>query len=531
MAHHEREYEDEDAATSAVGGSGNEGTAPASPQDPAVPAPGAERALPPPAALALRSLSVFPGADFTALCAAALLGHPAEQAGEVLDVLLEARCLASTGPGRFRLLEPHFAPARIPGGEHEGEAERAALIRVTRWYLASIDAAGQATETLRPSVADPSLDGPEPESIADRGSAAAWYRAEHANLLPLMHAAANAGLNDETWRIAVGLGPLHSIAGSLQTWLQAAQIGLAAAQAAGDAGGEGRVLLTLATAYSLDGRPDAAAEALENALSIFTAAADLPGMIDAENRLGLLLRDLRDLAGAQVRFRRVLDLAHGERPLIWQALAWENLAEAAQTGGHGADAEQFADRAASLYEQAGAEPHMRVGPLLVLARVHREAGRLEQAGQDTERATKILTDGAVSNRWLEYAVGIERGHGHLTAGQSEQALEEFRRCAELTLELGNRPREARAATALATATLAAGRPEQASDIATTAAELARAHATGYDTAAALDVLAQALAAQDEHAAATQIYAQAADLLTTYPDPTATALRTRLLAAR
>ena len=490
------------------------------------------RALPQQAARAFRLLGLFPGTYISTGCAAALLDEPLERAAGLLDTLAGAHLIEQRGPAvyQFHDLLRAFAVDQARLVDDEGR-RRDALTRVVRWYLLSAHAAGQAIESLRPGVltVEPRSDADVvPAAIADRGDAAQWYRTEQENLPPLVRAASAAGLDREVWQLVVTLGPLHATAGSVGEWLETAEIGLEAAHRLGDRTAEAHVQLTRATALTQTGQATAAARALGAAREIFAGAADLPGLIDAENRLGLLHRSGRELAEAESCFRRVADLAEDAGLPVWRALALENLADAAEAGGLDAEAGSRAEQCLGLLREAAANPHMVVGPLLVLARVERKAGRLEQAAGRLAEAASALAD-ASANRWLEYAVCFEAAAQDLALGRLEEALEGCWRCLSLARSLGDRRREARALTALAQALLRLGRLDDAVQFARTAAASARDDATGFDLAGALGLLAQALAADRQDAAAARARAEAAALLEAYPDPAAQALRESLAA--
>ncbi|MBR7838703.1 hypothetical protein KDL01_35875 [Actinospica durhamensis] len=489
------------------------------------------RALPSAAARAFRLLGLFPGTRISAVCAAALLDEPLERAVGLLDTLAGAHLIEQRGPAvyQFHDLLRAFAAdqARLLDAE---EQRTGALTRVVQWYLLSAHAAGQAMESLRPGVltAEPQSDSTAlPVAISDRSAAAEWYQTEQENLPPLVRAASAAGgLDREIWQLAVTLGPLHATAGNLVEWLEIADLGLEAARRLEDRNAEAHVQMTRATALTQSAQTAAAVEALVATREIFAAAGDVAGLIDAENRLGLLHRSGRELPQAESCFRRVAELADEAGLPVWRALAFENLADAAEAGGVDASADELAARAVDLFRQSAANGHMVVGPILIRARVSRKAGRLEEAARHVAEAAEVLADSA-ANRWLEYAVAFERAAQDLAQGRLEEALEGCWRCLSLARSLGDRRREARALTALAHALLRLERRDEAIDVARTATVSARDHATAFDVAAALHVLAEALTADGQDAAAGSARAEAALLLEAYTDLAADDLRARL----
>ncbi|WP_051451936.1 ATP-binding protein [Actinospica robiniae] len=483
------------------------------------------RALPPAAARAFRLLGLFPGPHVGIECAAALLGETAARAGGLLDVLAGAHLIEQSGPARYQFhdLLRTFAAEQARAGEAE-EKRCDAVARAVRWYLHTAHAAGQKIEDLRAGVVDEIAPFPAAAKVTGRQDAAAWYQAEQANLAPIARAAREIGLDAEAWRLAVSLGPLHATAGSVDEWLEITQIGLEAAVQVDDRLGQAHVLLTRASALMLTGRPAQAGEALGAAREVFAEADDVPRMIDAENRLGLLHRSNRDLGPAGESFRSVLAQAVDAGLTVWQGVAQGNLADLAETGGWNEDAAARASDALALFEDAGADRALSISSLLVLARIERAAGRIAAARQFSDRAEAGLAETG-ANRWLEYAVNFEKASEELAAGRTELALEGYWRCCGLARSLGERQREARTLTAIGQALTRLGRGEEAIDFLRTAVAVGREHATAFDTAGALAGLAEACEDGTERAS---LRAEAVRLLERYEDPAAANLRAHLL---
>jgi tetratricopeptide (TPR) repeat protein len=356
-----------------------------------------------------------------------------------------------------------------------------------------------------------------------------WFAAEHPNLFMVAHGAVWLGLDEEAWQLAVAIEPLHALAGTLLDWLAITQVALGAAGRASDRTGYARVQMTRASALTLARRNDEAVGALLSALAAFDAARDLPGMIDAKNRLGLIHRAERDLDSAEDIFHAVAEKAEQAGLALWHAQALENIGETAATGGAYEKAQDYAEQALAAFTAVGAHPSMTVGPLLVLARAARETGQLPAAAQHTARAEAALGNEPTASRWLMFAVLFEKAAQARAADHAHQAHEAYLRCAELAGQLRDRPREIRARTAIADTLIPLGRPREAADLARSTANLARTRATPYDTATALRVLAHALTATGHADEAADARREAARMLETYTDPAATRLHTELLA--
>ncbi|MET9617946.1 AfsR/SARP family transcriptional regulator [Kitasatospora indigofera] len=120
-------------------------------------APGGRRRAPDPAR-AFRLLGIAPASVISRPAAAALLDLSPRQADEVLEHLVDSCLLESPAPGHYRLhgLLRLFAAERAAAEESEA-ARRAAVERVTDWYLSSLVEADALHFPGRPSVAAPAV--------------------------------------------------------------------------------------------------------------------------------------------------------------------------------------------------------------------------------------------------------------------------------------------------------------------------------------------------------------------------------------
>lgn len=479
------------------------------------------------AARAYRLLSLFPGpGSVSAECAAALLGEGAARTAELLSMLLDEHLIEQQSPERYLLHSPEYDPA--PAQARESDEERSeALIRLVRWYVCSAQDAGRAVETLRGAVRGEPTEPAEPTPQDGRLAAAAWFDAEQPNLLMVAHGAVWLGLDEEAWHLAAAIEPLHALAGTVPDWLAITQVALGAAGRASDRTGYARVQMTRASALMLARRNQEAVGALHSALAAFEQTRDVQGMIDAENRLGLIHRAERELDAAEACFRHVALRAELAGLSLWHAQALENLADTTETGGAHAKARNYAERALAEFTAAGSHPSMTVGPLLILARAARETRQLASAAQHTARAEAALGEGPAVSRWLTYAVAFEQAAQARAAGHTRQAHEAYLQCAKLAEQLRDHPRAIRARTAIADTLIILGQPREAAELARTAAGLAREHATPYDTATALHVLASALTSNGHADEAVDTRREAARLLETYTDPAASRLHAEL----
>lgn len=147
-----------------------------------------------------RLLSAAPGPDIGLPAAAALTGRPPAEAGAALRSLEEASLLSQHPRGRYRMHELIRSSARSAGTE----PCPAALDRMTDFYLQT---AYTAERLLNPHALPirlaPAIVRPHP--LSDVAAALSWLDTEHANLLAVQQAAAEAGKHAVVWQLAWAL--------------------------------------------------------------------------------------------------------------------------------------------------------------------------------------------------------------------------------------------------------------------------------------------------------------------------------------
>ncbi|GAA2794260.1 BTAD domain-containing putative transcriptional regulator [Crossiella cryophila] len=219
------------------------------------------RTLPPAAARLFRLLGLHPGPEFAAAAATALNGS---DAGAGLDLLTAAHLLEPLGQGRYRLhdlvrLYAAELAQRVPAGKP--------VRRLLDWYMHT---AAAAARHLGVRHAELMLPPPEPgclpRSFADRVDSAAWFAAEHENLLAATRLAAESGLHRHAWLLPAVLIDHLVDRKPWATWFHANEIALAAAQRSGDQDGQRWTRLNLAIAHVHRAEYDQAAELLITAL-------------------------------------------------------------------------------------------------------------------------------------------------------------------------------------------------------------------------------------------------------------------------
>jgi tetratricopeptide (TPR) repeat protein len=408
--------------------------------------------------------------------------------------------------------------------------QQAALAGVVSWYLHSAHAAVHAAQSLfHPPPPGPLDQAVAPTAFRDSSSAMDWFAAERANLSAAARTALAAGLEHAAWKLAATVFPLHLAHGTLDDHLEMAELGLSAARGLDDPAALAAMWQTIALGHRAAGRLSEAADEHHNALRLYGELGDREGAVQAGVCLGVVHFDRRELAAAAQCFERALaDTGDQAASSPWSTTALMNLAGTRLEAGHLAAAADLAHRALERARREEIEPRLRLEPMLVLARVHRESGELQRAEAQLREAAAVIADGVVY-RSVEHAVLLEQAALAVARGEGERALEISWQCAALARDLHDRRREARSLDAIGQALLALGRAAEAADFHRAAADTARTHANPVETSTILAHLLDALRRSDppDHDGASRARGEALGLLGEASDPRATALRENL----
>lgn len=194
------------------------------------------RVLTPAARRLFRLLGLFPGPEFTAEVASALLDTPLPQARRLLSALAAAHLIEPVTVGRYRFhdLLREYAQERAQV-EDSTEDRDAALKRVLIWYLNATRAV--AGTWLFPELPSNFGPGDHPGMPAAAGGAQ-WLDAERANLLAVINHAARHGPRPVAWHLTGALFGYFWLHLPRATWQATAQTALDAATAESDLFGQ-----------------------------------------------------------------------------------------------------------------------------------------------------------------------------------------------------------------------------------------------------------------------------------------------------
>ncbi|WP_372346180.1 BTAD domain-containing putative transcriptional regulator [Streptomyces sp. KL116D] len=493
------------------------------------------RVLPPDARRLFRLLGLFPGPEFTAQVAAALLAVPQARARRLLGTLAAAHLIDPAAAGRYRFHDLLREYARECARAEETARDRnAALERVLIWYVHATRAA--AGTWFHPVLPD-SLGPADQPGLPSAAEAAHWLEVERANLLAVI---GHAGLHGPH-SVAV-----HLISSSLghfwlhlprATWNALTRTALDAAVAEGDTQGQA-VLHTHLGIIEWDlGRPREAAEHCKRVLEIGreigwpeaeAAAHGVSGFVDWStarlerahewltrgvgitdaigNRyfeafgllgLGMAARDLGRLPEAARHLERVIsrntDVSWWDDSLALQILGWVYW-----------ELGRFADGLTVLGPKVTADDRggYRNGRAMMLdaaARIHVDLGRHDEALALTDRAFGMVRD--PGRPWIRSGILNTVAAAHRSRSRFDASLRADTEALDLAHRARFRRAEADSLMGLARTRLCLGHHRESREAAEEALSLARTHGFRVVEGQALTVLGAVACAESAYATA------------------------------
>lgn len=368
--------------------------------------------LPPDARRLLRLLSALDGLTFPSWVAATLLDMSPAPGSDVLECLVDMQMVeaaAADGNGRprykFHELIRLFASEQLDRQERPEDVE-AAIGRVAAGWLGL---AREAHSRLYGRDGSTVLHGGAPRWLpSDRdvdrilGDPMAWFELERANLVWCVDAAAQAGLDEHCWDLAVTLVALFEARCYFEDWDKTHQRALESVRAKGNARGRAALLCSLGSLHLSRRRPDDAHDTLMPALSLFTELGDTHGLAIVRRNLALVdqmngepQRALRRYEQAAAEFAAVGDT-------VGQAHLLSQVAKIALDAGDFDSAERHLCEAMTLCPRVGSrrvevQVRFRLGDVRIGQRRYHQADELlvellgiVRAGRDIVGEARIL---------------------------------------------------------------------------------------------------------------------------------------------
>ncbi|WP_157630986.1 AfsR/SARP family transcriptional regulator [Kribbella catacumbae] len=369
-----------------------------------------------------RRLGLVPGLDFTVDAVAALSGMTPAVARDALRRLTAAHLLDEHSRGRYRFHDLLRDDARRRAETEDSEQARDAVLeRLFAWYYQGKTASVALRASIRRQPPSPRLPAGIPEvSFSDLRAAMTWVRAEFPNLVAAVKAAGERQEHAHwTWHLAIGLMLPMAERGYITDVSAMADLGTAAARAAGDRHALANMLAESAAARH---RVDLASDGsvLSEALHHAEQLGDQSLLSYCINVAAVVSMSTGDLQIAERHLTRSLDLARAEGDEAGQARALSNLGTIACQRGELLSYEQKSEELLLL---AG-EHNDRLAALALpeLVRARTMLGRLDGIDELITRAEDALT--RFDSRIKAHLLYLYRAIWYRDTGRLAEAFEQ-----------------------------------------------------------------------------------------------------------
>jgi len=369
-----------------------------------------------------RRLGLHPGTTFDVGAAAALDATGLHEARRHLEDLYDHHLIAEPARGRYRLHDLLREHARSLAARDETEARGTAVVRLLDYYLHTAAAAHRLAARRASAAAPPVVGRPGVSlDLATRADAVTWLEAERENLCACTdHAAARPLPAHAIW-LPAQIGEYLSTRGYWNQALAMHQTAHDMAQDTGDRAGQATAAYNLGYAsYHSGRRYQEGIRSLSEAVSLYRALDDQPGLIDALNLLSTLQLYVDDYQAAAVSTGEALTLARQLGDQLGCADALFNLASLRDADGDYSAAIALLDQALAAYRDLGDQLH-QAWVLNVEATVHRSTGNYRLAINTFTEAAALSRD--IGDR-VGYGLALTRiGAVHRMTGDYQEAAE------------------------------------------------------------------------------------------------------------
>ncbi|HEY3716882.1 MAG TPA: BTAD domain-containing putative transcriptional regulator [Jatrophihabitantaceae bacterium] len=415
------------------------------------------RDLPDEVARAFRLLSLSDGPDISLDAAAAITDQPPDRVRRALDHLVEHSMLVARRDDRFAYHDLMRFFARQCADEQDTAAARHdALERLAGWYLSF---GRRATLTAIPHRVTPPVDGIVADAPADRfpsaQAASAWLEAERANLIVTVGQAAAAGMHTLAWLLADAASGVFRQRQQSHEWISTANVGLGAAEQAGDPHGLVMMHECLARGYASRADQRAATHHYQEALQVATSLNWPEAEISIRENLGNAYQEIGEMTEARAAFVRALQLSRETGQPFWEAACLNDLGTNERIGrGDLGAAERYYHQALMLNERLpGGQPNVNLGNLGIVAHLR---GAYEQAWDYMQAALRL--DEQASNPALLGETYVTLSMTALALDRAEDAAHYAREALALSQTIDDAQLFARALVSSGMVQLASGSP-------------------------------------------------------------------------
>ncbi|ANZ19734.1 tetratricopeptide repeat protein [Streptomyces noursei] len=246
------------------------------------------------AARLYRRWGLLPVRVFEVRSAAAVCGVPMRVAERLIDALLEANLIEESGPDAYRFHDLVRLHARERGFLDETDGSRSeTLRRACDWYLATATEAQRLLTPIQLTLRRDFAFCPDglPLPFDDEIGALEWLAAHRLDLLEAVRTATGQGWYDTGWQIVDAMWPLFLRLRHYGLWIEAHELGLAAAERAGDQAAERQMLNSGAIGFTSAHRIDDAIDWYHRSLIAAREAGDVRDEGQALHGLGTCHRE------------------------------------------------------------------------------------------------------------------------------------------------------------------------------------------------------------------------------------------------
>jgi DNA-binding SARP family transcriptional activator len=292
--------------------------------------------LQPAAARLFRLLGVVAAESVPTWVAAGLLDEDPVESASLLELLVDTQLLDVVGLDlngepryAFHDIIRLFAGERLARSEDAG-ARQQALIRVLGGWLALLEAAhrklyGGDFTVLRGD--SPRWQPPADVLAVVVADPLRWLDAERPNLCAAVGQAADAGLHEQAWELAVYLVALFEAFSYFDDWQSTHDRALEAVRRAESRRGEAALLCSLGSLHVSRRRLAAAHAVLHPALSLFRTAGDEYGVAMTQRNLALLYDNEGETEAALAAYQQAADGFRRTGDSVGQAYVLNQIAQ------------------------------------------------------------------------------------------------------------------------------------------------------------------------------------------------------------
>ncbi|MBB0242791.1 SARP family transcriptional regulator [Streptomyces alkaliphilus] len=365
-----------------------------------------------------RLSSLVQASDFPDWTAAALLDTSLGEGREVLESLVDAQLLdvvIHPGPHpvryRFHELIRLYAMEQVLTEESKNE-RRAALTRMLGAWLAHAEAAHRKEYGGDFTI----LHGDAPrwspgqaeiaECVAD---AAAWWEAERRALVEGVRQAAEAGLHELCWDLALTSVTLFEAKGYFDDWHECAQIALEATERAGNTTGMAAMRYSLGTLHMFQTRLEDAERCFTSALEIFSTEGNAHGSALVLRNAAHIDALRHDIPAMLDKYATALRTMREVGDRIGEAHILRSLARHRMEEQNDREARELLEEALQICREVGC---LRAEAQVVhsFAELQLGAGQLDQARRSLHRVLRIVRDAGdrIGEAYAVYGLSVLR---------------------------------------------------------------------------------------------------------------------------